>query len=98
MNEPKKEAPKRQKQAAMVAKPEQIIYIGPNLPGGRLSQYKVFRGGIPPYLADLIAEKPEISDLIIPVAELTTAQALAKQVGTPENTAYKALSGADKEA
>lgn len=67
---------------------EQLIYIGPNLPGGRLSRFTVFRGGIPLYLKDLL---PKISKLIVPVAALSEALARVEKAGTAEYQAYQAL-------
>lgn len=84
-------APKSSK-ASKLTTPEQLIYVGPNLPGGRLTQYTVFRGSVPAYLVDLIEKHAEITDLIVPVKSLVDAQSKSKQVGTIENIAYDALS------
>ncbi|OBZ08254.1 hypothetical protein A7975_27375 [Bacillus sp. FJAT-26390] len=70
---------------------EQLIYIGPNLPGGRLSQYTVFRGGLPVYLSDLLEQQPSIKELIVPVAETAATQAKTNMSGTPEYIAYQNL-------
>lgn len=70
---------------------EQLIYIGPNLPGGRLSQYTVFRGGLPVYLNDLLEQQPSIKDLIVPVAETSSTQVKTLMSGSPEYIAYQNL-------
>ncbi|MGG1638227.1 hypothetical protein [Paenibacillus sp. NRS-1760] len=72
--------------------PEQLIYVGPTLPGGRLAQYSIFRGGVPDHLQDLITNHLEINDLIVSVATFHLAQAATQEVGTTEYSAYKALS------
>jgi hypothetical protein len=70
---------------------EQLIYIGPNLPGGRLSKNTVFRGGLPVYLNDLLEQQPSIKDLIVPVSETAAAQEKTQMSGTPEFIAYQNL-------
>ncbi|MEC0171165.1 hypothetical protein [Paenibacillus graminis] len=67
------------------------IYVGPNLPGGRLLQSTVFRGGVPAYLQPLLDEQPDIAALIVPVDELSEVQAKIVQTGTPEYVAYQAI-------
>ncbi|OBZ08926.1 hypothetical protein A8L34_22505 [Bacillus sp. FJAT-27264] len=67
------------------------IYLGPNLPGGRLLQSTVFREGIPAYLEPLLTERPEVKDLIIPLDEMIGAQQRILQTGTLEHVAYQAL-------
>lgn len=73
-------------------KPQQMIYVGPNLSGGRLSSYSVFKDGIPAYLSDLIDKQPAIKNLIVPLSELSKAQSRKDAPGTLEHQAYKELS------
>lgn len=68
-----------------------LIYLGPNLPGGRLLQSTVFRGGIPIYLQSLLDEKPDVAALIVPVDEIKGVEARIVQKGTSEYMAYQAL-------
>ncbi|MDF9845563.1 MULTISPECIES: hypothetical protein [unclassified Paenibacillus] len=68
-----------------------LIYLGPNLPAGRLLQSTVFRGGIPAYLEPLLVEQPDVAALIVPVDEMSSAQARIVQAGTPEYVAYQAI-------
>ncbi|GEB35306.1 hypothetical protein [Brevibacillus parabrevis] len=67
----------------------QLIYVGPNLPGGRLMQYTVFRGGVPEYLTDLFEKQPAIRQLIVPVRDLAAAQAKTGTPGTLEHALYQ---------
>jgi hypothetical protein len=70
---------------------EQFIYIGPNLPRGRLTQFTVFKGGTPDYLSDLLEQHPQIKDLIVPVASTNDAQSKSQQSGTAEFESYQTL-------
>lgn len=69
----------------------QLIYLGPNLPGGRLLQSTVFRGGIPAYLLPLMEERPEVRTLTVPLSEMSDVQARIVRTGTAEYIAYQAL-------
>jgi hypothetical protein len=51
-----------------------VIYIGPNVPGGALQRFQVFKGGIPPYCKDLTAKIPEIKEMFVPVEGLEAAR------------------------
>jgi len=70
------------------------IYLGPNLPSGRLQQSAVFRGGIPIHLESLLKERPEIKDLIVPISSMIETQRRIEAKGTAENVAYQLLKGA----
>lgn len=83
--------PDGEAQATEAEKVASMIYLGPNLPGGRLLQSTVFRGGIPVYLQPLIVEQPDVAALIVPVDEISAAQARIVQTGTPEYGAYQAI-------
>lgn len=69
------------------------IYLGPNLRGGQLLQSTVFRSGIPSYLTPLMAEQPDVAELIVPVEEMTEVQERILQAGTAEYTVYQRLLG-----
>ncbi|WP_312117947.1 hypothetical protein [Brevibacillus reuszeri] len=75
---------------------EQLIYVGPNIPGGRLMQYTVFRGGIPDYLDDLLEKQPAIRQLIVPVQDLSSVQARISTPGTLEHTFYQRVKDGGK--
>ncbi|MFC3802807.1 hypothetical protein [Cohnella sp. GCM10012308] len=68
-----------------------LIYLGPNIPGGRLLQSTVFRTEVPAYLQPLIAERPAVSDLIVPVSDMAAVQARIVKTGTAEYVAYQTL-------
>lgn len=89
---PKKETstkPKQQKNMKKEATP--VIYVGPNLAGGRLSSFTVFREGVPAHLKDLIEKHPEIQSLIVPLSKMQKAQTNSSKSGTLEHKAYKKL-------
>ena len=72
-------------------KVERLIYCGPNLPGGKLTKYRVFKGGIPEYLNDVIAKCPEIKRLFVPTADLQITENAISTKGTPQQLAYEAV-------
>lgn len=79
-----------------VSEPEQLIYIGPNLPGGRLAKSLIVRDGFPAYLADVAEKAPEIRQLFVPVAELATSKAALSVPGSALQIAYAAVIAAVK--
>ncbi|WP_051775872.1 hypothetical protein [Paenibacillus tyrfis] len=87
---PIQEKPKLKQQRtapAQTAPQEAFIYIGPNLPGGLLSRFRIFRGGIPEYLESTLREQPKIERLIVPVSGLSEALARTSTPGTIEYAA-----------
>ncbi|OAZ43335.1 hypothetical protein [Paenibacillus polymyxa] len=70
---------------------EQLIYIGPNLPGGRLAKYFISLGGFPAYLSDISDKVPAITELFVPVTDLSAAKVAMDQPGTTHNIAYAAV-------
>ena len=70
-------------------KREQLIYIGPNVPGGMLQRYQVFRGGKPEHLKDLFEKCPELQGLFVQVTDLAVAEKALGTAGTVENTLYR---------
>lgn len=69
------------------------IYLGPNLPGGRLLQSTVFRSGVPAYLQSLYTEMPEVAELTVQVKEIAAIQERIVKAGTAEYAAYQRLLG-----
>lgn len=69
-------------------KPEQLIYCGPNIPGGVLQRYTVFKGGLPEHLNALFDKCPAIRLLFVPVADLARAERAIATKGTPENAYF----------
>ena len=70
-------------------KREQLIYIGPNVPGGMLQRYQVFRGGKPEHLKDLFEKCPELQGLFVQVTDLAVVEKALGEAGTVENTLYR---------
>lgn len=64
--------------------PERLIYMGPNLPGGRLLSGQVFKGGYPPHLEQLFKETPEVKQLFFPVDKAMEALKKLKEPGSNE--------------
>ena len=67
----------------------QLIYIGPNIPGGVLHRYSVFRGGISEHLNGLIEKCPAIRSLFVPVSQLATVEKALSSIGPAEHTLYR---------
>ncbi|MGF9822594.1 hypothetical protein ABE430_20240 [Brevibacillus agri] len=82
----------RESAADEKSKKEQLIYIGPNLPGGFLAQHTVFRDGIPKHLDGIRKTYPQVDTLIVPIAQLLEAQGELRRKGTAVQQAYQALS------
>ncbi|MEC0237751.1 hypothetical protein P4H71_25885 [Paenibacillus kribbensis] len=82
--------------AKLVSEPEQLIYIGPNLPGGRLAKSLIVRGGFPAYLEDVAEKVPEIRQLFVPVSELAASKVALAMPGSALQIAYAAVIAAVK--
>lgn len=65
-------------------KPVRLAYVGPNIPGGILQRYQVFKGGLPPYCKGLFEKVPEIKELFVPVTELENVRRKIEESGTNE--------------
>lgn len=65
-------------------KVERLMYMGPNVPGGRLLSGQVFKGGFPPWLEDLYDKIPEMKQLFIPVDKAMETQKKLKEPGSNE--------------
>lgn len=88
---------KTTKQKAKVTSQEnvrrsQLIYCGPNLKGGILTQYTVYRGnGLPKHLDKLISECPPIGRLFVSPGELNKTNQAINTTGTPQNVWFKEI-------
>lgn len=71
--------------------PEQLIYCGPNIPGGMLQRYAVFKGGVPVHLGGLFDKCPAIKLLFVPVANLSRVERAIETKGTPENAYFNEI-------
>lgn len=65
-----------------------LIYCGPNITGGILKRYAVFKGGLPGYLDALFAACPAAKSLCVPIADLAATETAIKKKGTAEHTLY----------
>lgn len=75
-----------------ITKRAQLIYCGPNLQGGILTQYTVFRGnGLPKHLDQHIADCPAISRLFVSPDLLNKTNQAIHTTGTPQNVWFKEI-------
>lgn len=80
---------KKKAKETMAAPVERLVYCGPNIPGGALRQYTVFKGGLPQYAQEVIERCPAVTELFVAPAVLDQARADIGKNGTGLNTAYK---------
>lgn len=72
---------------------EPAIYVGPNLPGGKLSRYTVFKNGaMMPHVAKLIEANPAIKSLIVPVSKLAETEQKLQDSSSVVASRYAELS------
>ena len=69
-------------------RPERLIYIGPNLPGGKLSKYAIYKGGIPTHLNDVYEACPAIKKLFVAPSIMAKKEQAINQKGTPESVFF----------
>ncbi len=82
---------KKEKQPAVPARPERFIYCGPNIPGGSLPRYTVYKGGLPAHLDGLFSQCPAVKALFVPVADLARTEGAIASKGTPENLRWQSV-------
>ena len=70
-------------------KREQLIYIGPNVPGGMLQRYQVFRGGIPEHVKQIVEKCPAVKSLFVPVDGFAAAEQEISKAGSANNALFK---------
>lgn len=70
--------------------PRPVVYVGPNLPGGSLSAFTVFKNGLPAHVQQLQEQTPELQALFVPVNELPTARQRLARSG-PEAKAMQTV-------
>ena len=70
-------------------KHERVIYIGPNLSGGRLSFATNFIDGFPDHIKAIIDEYPWFRQLFVPVAKMNSAMEATKKKGDVLHTLYQ---------
>ena len=73
-----------QTQAIQETRPVRLAYVGPNVPGGILHRFQVFKGGLPPYCKDVFEKIPEIKELFVPIEGLEAIRRKIEEPGTNE--------------
>jgi hypothetical protein len=74
------------------ARPARLIYVGPNVPGGILQRFQVFKGGLPPHCKDLFEKVPAIKELFVPVEGLEAMRQKIEESGTNEARLFYVVS------
>lgn len=72
---------------------ETLIYLGPNLKGGALSQYTTFRNGLPAHYGALKEKYEGLDVLIVPISQMQSVNKLISTEGTAQYKAYQLLRG-----
>lgn len=66
----------KKKATTAKAVPARQIYVGPNLGTNiPISQFTVFKGGLPPHIEERAKGDPDFKKLFVPVADLDRARA-----------------------
>jgi hypothetical protein len=65
-------------------RPLRLVYVGPNVPGGILQRFQVFKGGLPPHCKDLFEKVLEIKELFVLVEALEAMRKKIEEPGTNE--------------
>lgn len=84
MTDNKKTTPKKED-----SKKERLIYIGPSLSKGRLPYAKIYIGGFPEHIQDIIKLKPWFRKLFVPIEKMEVAIAATKKNGDAMHTFYE---------
>ena len=80
---------KKEAAPAVHLKPDRLIYCGPNIPGGVLQRFAIYKGGLPVHLGELFAKNPAVKALFVPVADLAKTEKAIATKGTPESILYQ---------
>lgn len=70
---------------------KRLVYCGPNLPGGKLQAFSVFKGGLPAHVDALIADCPDVRALIVPVDRLSVVRSRLTDKTSAEFAMYAAV-------
>lgn len=68
-----------------------LIYCGPPLPKGRLGQFTAFRDGLPKQVQELIAECPQIREMMIPANQMATVLRKLQNSASRESSACRQI-------
>lgn len=66
-------------------KPSPLVYCGPNLPRGILSQFTTYRGNLPKHLEEHFEKCPALARLFVPPESLSSTLDSIKKPGTAES-------------
>lgn len=78
--------------AVQVEKPATVIYVGPNMGGAvPVSQFTVFKNGLPVYVADKMKADQDFKKLFVPVADLSAARIELKNPVSVKARAFNAV-------
>ncbi|HQA07577.1 MAG TPA: hypothetical protein PLM20_07580 [Syntrophomonadaceae bacterium] len=84
--EPIKQIPPKKKAGASK---QRLIYCGPNVTGGGLQQFMVFKGGCPEHLKKHLQACPAIQKLCVPISDFTKTRKDIITPGTAANQYYQ---------
>lgn len=80
------------KEQAAPDKPERLIYLGPNLNGGVLQKYMVFKGGLPKHVKKMLENnKAALKRLFVAPGKIAETEQKIATKGTPEYSIYKKM-------
>lgn len=70
------------------ARAQRLIYCGPSMTNAGLSQFMVFKAGIPGHIVELAGKCPAIDSLIVSVTDLAATREAMGRAGTAQHQAY----------
>jgi hypothetical protein len=73
----------------VVVKPEPLVYFGPTLPNGKLSQFTVFRGGLPRHVDELVKSLPVLQLLFVHPSKLNLSRVKLADSSSPEWASFQ---------
>lgn len=62
---------------------QKMIYIGPNLPRGRLRTFTVYVGGLPEHICAELSQCPELKKMFVEIKDFNRSMAERNTKGTP---------------
>lgn len=80
----------------VLSKPKTLIYCGPTINNGEISQYAVFQGNLPEHVKKHLEAEAAVKELLIPVQDFVAVKNRIYQKGTREQLLFeKALNYAN---
>jgi hypothetical protein len=68
--------------------PTRLVYCGPNIPGGALQQFTIFKSGLPVHLSEMVGKCPAIKLLCVAPDQLQETRISVNVKGSAANIAY----------